>query len=253
MKTMFLDAVSHELRTPLAAVLGIALTLERQEVQLSSEEVSDLLNRLAGNARKLDRLLADLLDLERLARGVIEPNVRRTDLGDLVRRVARAMDFGHRTVVVDETPAWVQVDPPKVERIVENLLANTIRHTPEGATVWVRVDRDREGVLLVVEDDGPGVPEDLRRRVFDPFTQGPQRSAHAPGVGIGLSLVDRFARLHGGRAWVEERPGGGASFRVLLPDPRPGSRRGGRPHPSVEGPSIHSPSDHSGSSSRSAR
>jgi signal transduction histidine kinase len=74
-------------------------------------------------------------------------------------------------------------------------------------------------VLITVEDAGAGVPPALRAPLFEPFRQGPQVPAHAPGVGIGLTLVARFAELHGGRAWVEERPGGGASFRVLLCDP----------------------------------
>jgi signal transduction histidine kinase len=71
--------------------------------------------------------------------------------------------------------------------------------------------------LIAVEDDGPGVPEELREVIFEPFRQGPTSSPHSPGTGIGLSLVGRFAALHGGRAWVEEREGGGASFRVFLP------------------------------------
>jgi signal transduction histidine kinase len=72
-------------------------------------------------------------------------------------------------------------------------------------------------MLLVVEDDGPGVPTDMREAVFDPFRQGSDVASHSPGVGVGLTLVRRFAELHGGRAWVEERDGGGASFRVWLP------------------------------------
>ena len=73
------------------------------------------------------------------------------------------------------------------------------------------------GVLIAVEDDGPGVPVELREAIFEPFRQGPTASPHSPGTGIGLSLVARFAELHGGRAWVEDREGGGASFRVFLP------------------------------------
>jgi signal transduction histidine kinase len=69
----------------------------------------------------------------------------------------------------------------------------------------------------VVEDDGPGVPPDLHEAVFEPFRQGPSQSSHSPGAGVGLALVARFAELHRGRAWVEDRPGGGASFHVFLP------------------------------------
>ena len=98
---------------------------------------------------------------------------------------------------------------------------NAARHTSPSASLWVRVRPGPGGVLLVVEDDGPGVPEAMREAIFEPFRQVPGAAHPSPGVGIGLSLVARFAELHGGRAWVEEREGGGASFHVLLPDAGP--------------------------------
>jgi PAS domain S-box-containing protein len=218
LKNTFLHAVSHELRTPLSAVLGLALTLEREEVQLPSEERQDLVHRLAANARKLDQLLSDLLDLDRLDRGIMEPRRRATDVAALVRRTVENSDIlGTRPVRVDAQLVVVSVDAPKVERIVENLLANAARHTPPDTTIWVRVAPEQNGVLLCIEDDGPGISEDLRESIFDPFRQGPDATSRSPGVGIGLSLVARFASLHGGRAWVDQRPGGGASFKVFLP------------------------------------
>ena len=123
-----------------------------------------------------------------------------------------------RNFRMEADPVLVSVDGAKVERIVENLIANTARHTAADTPIWIWVRAHDGGVLIVVEDAGPGVPAELRETIFRPFEQGPERSAHAPGVGIGLSLVGRFAKLHGGRAWVEDRPGGGASFRVWLPD-----------------------------------
>jgi signal transduction histidine kinase len=218
MKNMFLDAVSHELRTPLSSVLGIALTLQNQDVSLPPEEVKDLVARLATNARKLSRLLSDLLDLDRLARGIVAPQRRTVDLCDLVCRTIEESELGDRQVILELTPVVASVDPAKVERIVENLLSNAVRHTPPDTPIRVMLGPCPGGVLLRVEDEGPGVPEELRDSIFEPFRQGPQRQAHAPGVGIGLSLVGRFAELHGGRAWVESSASGGASFRVFLPD-----------------------------------
>jgi signal transduction histidine kinase len=96
--------------------------------------------------------------------------------------------------------------------------------------VWVRVQAAAGGALMVVEDAGPGVPTDVRQAIFQPFRQGPTITAYAPGSGIGLALVAQFAGMHGGRAWVQERPGGGASFRVLLPDaPNPDAAPAERP------------------------
>ncbi len=225
MKNTFLDAVSHELRTPLSAVVGIALTLQRAGSSLAEADVGDLLARLVGNARKLDRLLTDLLDLDRLSRGILAPKRRPTDVGRLVSRVAEEWSLlNERDLNIEAEAVVISLDGGKIERIVENLLANAARHTPRDTPVWVRVSRDGDGVRIAVEDAGAGVPPELRDRVFEPFSQGPGTPTHAPGVGIGLSLVARFAELHGGRAWVDDRPGGGSSFRVFIPDVR--SQRG---------------------------
>lgn len=218
MKNTFLEAVSHELRTPLTAVLGSALTLERDDLVLPAEERADLLRSLAANARKLHRLLGDLLDLDRLARGIVEPKRQPTDLSALVARVvAETETLEDHPVEVTSEGVFVSIDGPKVERIVENLLANTARHTPPGSPVSVRVQAVDGGAMIVVDDRGPGIPPERRADIFQPFQQLPSSNPHRPGVGIGLSLVSRFAELHGGRAWVQEREGGGASFRVFLP------------------------------------
>lgn len=218
MKNTFLQAVSHDLRTPLAAILGTALTLERDDLELTDAEVHDLAKRIAANSRKLDRMVADLLDLDRLSRGIIEPKLRDADIGALVCDIVEHVDVAaDRSVILDCEPVTIPVDASKLERIVENLVANALRHTPPGATVWVRTRPHDGGGLVVVEDDGPGVLGELREAVFEPFRQGPSPSSHSPGVGIGLALVASFAELHHGRAWVEERPGGGASFHVFLP------------------------------------
>jgi PAS domain S-box-containing protein len=221
LKSAFLQAVSHDLRTPLASVLGIALTVERSRQALPSSDVDDLLGRLTANARKLDRILGGLLDLDRLTRGVVEPRRERIDLGEFVATVvdqAQADLVGDHPVFVDLAPVQIAVDSAKVERIVENLLVNASRHTPPGTPIWVRVDRRDPGALLTVADAGPGVPVEQRERIFQPFHRGPSAASHSPGSGVGLALVAQFAGLHGGRAWVEPRAGGGACFQVLLPD-----------------------------------
>ncbi len=219
MKDTFLRAVSHDLRNPLTAILGVALTLERTKLQLPREKAMELLAMLVEKARKLDRLLADLLDLNRLEQGVLEPNRSHTDIGVMIRHLVDEVDhLEGRPVYVDVPVLVADIDGPKVERILENLLINTTRHTPSGTPVWVRGMVRGRDLELVVEDAGPGVPPELAGSIFEPFRQGPNAAKKSSGVGIGLSLVARFAQLHGGRAWVGERYGGGAAFHVLLPN-----------------------------------
>jgi len=222
MKNTFLQAVSHDLRTPLAAILGLAITLERGDVQLSEDDARDLARRIADNSRRLDRLVTNLLDLDRLARGIVAPKLHNADVGALVRRLLAESELvADSRMQTDIQPVVIPIDSAKVERIVENLLANTVRHTPSNATIWVSVEPVDGGALLKIEDDGPGVSPELQEVIFEPFQQGPDAPQHSPGVGVGLTLVRRFAELHNGRAWVEEREGGGASFRVFLPLDQP--------------------------------
>jgi signal transduction histidine kinase len=216
-KNTLLHAVSHDLRNPLTAIMGAASTLERSGASLSSEDSATLLQGLGANARKMARLIRDLLDLDRLDRGVVEPPRRETDLVQIAQRALEECEaLEGRIVHVGGDPLVLAVDPGQVERIVENLLVNAARHTPAGTPVWVRVRREDGGALICVDDAGPGIPAELQQTVFEAFRQGATMTG--VGVGIGLSLVSHFARLHGGRAWVEDRAGGGASFRVFLPN-----------------------------------
>jgi PAS domain S-box-containing protein len=220
MKNTFLEAVSHDLRTPLTSILGSALTLEQSRLQMPPADALDLVHRIAANARKLERLLGDLLDLDRLQRGIVTPQRRPTDVAALIAGVVAEVENPDARMIDTEVGALTApIDGPKVERIVENLIANAIRHTPPEAHIRVWTTEQDDGIVIGVDDAGPGIPVGARESIFEPFEQtaGPA-TEHSPGVGIGLSLVRRFAELHGGRAWVEPRDGGGSSFRVFLPN-----------------------------------
>jgi K+-sensing histidine kinase KdpD len=218
MQNSFLQAVSHDLRTPLTSILAGSLTLARDDGAIGPSESKELLGRMAANARKLHRLLTNLLDVDRMTRGIVEPNRTMVDLTGLIAGVLDEMGTeSHPITLVTDEPVLAHIDPAHVERIVENLVSNAVRYTPPGTPIWVSVADVGDGVLLTVDDAGPGVPEDLRDAIFQPFQQGRETVQHSPGVGVGLSLVTRFAEIHDGRAWVEERAGGGASFKVHLP------------------------------------
>jgi signal transduction histidine kinase len=211
-----LSTVSHELRTPLTSILGFAVTLREHGAALALETRAGILDHLVEQARKLERLLSDLLDLDRLRHGIMRPSFRTTDVGLLVAQVATGHGTDGSRVEVRAQPVLAEVDAPKVERIVDNLLANALKHAPTGTEVCVRVEGEDEAVLIAVDDRGPGIQESQREAIFELFNRG-EASSRVAGAGIGLSLVAQFAAVHGGRAWVEDNPGGGASFRVLLP------------------------------------
>ena len=213
-----LSAVSHELRTPLTSVLGFALTLEQRRSELDPETVDEIVSDIAQAARRLERLLADLLDIERLRLGHTVVRRERIDVGDLVRRVVADYPLDGRLVSITGGPVAANVDGAKLERIVDNLVVNAAKHTPPEGPIEIRVETLGQDLLLVVEDEGPGIADKYKLEVFETFNRGPNVSSMTPGAGIGLALVARFAAIHGGRTWVEDAPGGGASFHVLIPD-----------------------------------
>jgi PAS domain S-box-containing protein len=216
LRRLFLQAVSHELRTPLTSVLGFASTLRYRYDQLPREGVLEAADRIHQQSQRIERLLDDLLDIERLSRGVVDLQRQELDLGQLV--LAVVAEHGDEEVEIQVPSLAARVDAGKIERIVVNLLANARRHAGADAAVLVRLQGTGSDVRLVVEDDGPGLPDELKARAFEPFEQGPQASAAAsPGTGIGLTLVREFARLHGGAAWAEDSDLGGARFVVELP------------------------------------
>jgi PAS domain S-box-containing protein len=219
LKNTLLHTLSHDLKEPLTAILGAASTLERLEHTLGEDERKHLLQTLVARTKGMNTLLTDLLDLDRLDQGIIEPRRFPVDLGHLTRELVAQTDvLRGRSVTLEAPRVLANVDAAKVERMLENLLSNAARHTTSGTRIWVRVESADDGALLIVEDDGEGIPEDQKTMIFEAFRRG---SSTAAGSGIGLSLVARFAELHRGRAWVEDRPGGGSSFRVFLPDAPP--------------------------------
>jgi PAS domain S-box-containing protein len=211
-----LATVSHELRTPLTSILGFALTLRERGSTLVESTRSEIAGHLLGQAQKLDRLLSDLLDLDRFRHGPVGSDFRATDVGALVRQIVAGRPTDGHPIELHAAPVVAEVDAAKLERIVENLLANAFKHTPPGTLVSVRVEGNGDALLIAVDDRGAGVPEPEREAVFELFNRG-DAYENVSGAGIGLALVAQFAAIHGGRAWVEENPGGGASFRVELP------------------------------------
>ena len=222
LRDSILSAVSHELRTPLTSIIGFAITLKEKGSTLAEPTREKMVDHLAEQAHKLERLLSDLLDLDRLRRGFVQPSFRMSDVGELVAQVASGYAATDHAIEVEADHVLAEIDPPKIERIIDNLIANAVRHTPPGTAISVVVRAQEGGVLVAVNDRGSGVAEAERKAIFEIFNRGSAGLDRAGGTGIGLSLVAQFTALHGGRAWVEDNPGGGSSFRVFLPARRTG-------------------------------
>jgi signal transduction histidine kinase len=216
MKNSFLMAISHELRTPLTAVAGYAQLLDADIGKIPLEQAKEYTQRIGIASKRLEHLMLDLLDFERMTRGVVHANLQTTELRSLVDRVMQELDVD-RPVTIEIPPGTkANVDAPLLERVIENLVVNANKHTRPGTPIWIKARRKRQEIEICIEDAGRGVPKHLRKSIFEPFVQGDVPS-HSPGTGVGLALVAQFAKLHGGRAWVTQRPGGGASFRVTVP------------------------------------
>jgi len=214
-KTTLLHVLAHDLRTPLTNIIGSARTIA-EDPSMPAETLVSLATSVARGGILLNRILTDLIDLERIDRGKIEPDWAPVPVEDLVEHLREEVDLGERAFIVESPVSTFMADGPMVLRIIANLVRNAVNHTADEGRVWLRIESDDDGTLICVEDEGEGVPYELQEVIFEQFRQETD-SGRTVGVGIGLSLVSEFAQLHGGRAWVEDREGGGASFRVWIP------------------------------------
>jgi signal transduction histidine kinase len=211
----FAADVSHELRSPLQTLTAAASVLARRREHLD-ERTATAAGLLVAEVDRFSSLVADLLEL---ARGDQAVQTKPVDVADLARQVCRTRGLPEALVTVADRagPTWT-VDPRRLERVVGNLLDNAVRHG--GGPVAVRIGQTPGFRYLEVDDEGPGILPQDRDTIFDRFVRG--RSANArgdsDGTGLGLALVAQHVEAHGGRALVTDRPGGGARFRVEIPE-----------------------------------
>ncbi|MFD7971571.1 HAMP domain-containing sensor histidine kinase [Streptomyces clavifer] len=227
----FVADASHELRTPLASIRGYA-ELTRRGREHAGPDTRHALGRIESEAERMTGMVEDLLLLARLDAG--RPlSYESTDLSPLVidavsdaqaaGRTASGTETGpthHWRLELPDVPATILADPPRIQQVLVNLLANARTHTPPGTTVTVRVREARKDlprVTLEVQDDGPGIPAELLPHVFERFARGDaSRSRHAGSTGLGLAIVQAVATTHGGLAEVRSVPGN-TVFAVHLP------------------------------------
>ncbi|WP_344972544.1 DUF4118 domain-containing protein [Streptosporangium fragile] len=218
MRTALLTAVSHDLRTPLASAKAAVESLRTTEVQWSPEDREELLATADESLTKLDRLVANLLDMSRLQAGVLGLSTHPVALEEIVPRAID--DLGPlRDRVESDVPVElpeIVADPALLERILVNLMANAVRYSPPGEKVLVTASRHRERVEIRVVDRGPGIPVADHERVFLPFQRLGDRDNHT-GVGLGLALSRGLAETMGGTLVPDETPGGGLTMILAFP------------------------------------
>jgi signal transduction histidine kinase len=217
----FVADASHELRTPLTSVLANLELLQASLGGPDQTEDREVVDSALRSSRRMSRLVSDLLLLARADAGRMASH-RRVDLaevaGDAAAEAAPLM--GNRQFVIDnDRPLGVEGSSDELHRMVLNLLDNAARHTPDGATISLRLSQQGEYAVVEVADDGPGIPASMRTQIFDRFVrgEGPADTARGTGTGLGLAIVSAVATSHDGSVEVTDSPSGGALFRARIP------------------------------------
>ncbi len=219
MRSSLLSAVSHDLRTPLASITGAATAL-RDDPNLGEATREDLVESIVGEAERLERLVANLLDMTRLESGGVSLRRDWVPLEEIVGSALTRLEakLERRPITVDIAPdvPLVLVDPVLFEQLFVNLLENADKYTPPDSAIEIRARTEGDRVAIDVLDNGPGLPAGAEERVFDKFFRGP--STGVPGAGLGLPICKGVVEAHGGTITAANRSEGGAAFHIVLPN-----------------------------------
>ncbi|MEU0688076.1 sensor histidine kinase, partial [Streptomyces uncialis] len=231
-RTALLAAVSHDLRTPLAGIKASVSSLRSDDVEWSAADQAELLAAIEEGADRLDHLVGNLLDMSRLQTGTVQPLIRDIDLEEVVPMALGGLPDPERSVLLDipQRLPMVSVDKGLLERAVANVVENAVKYSPDGELVLVSASAMADRVEIRVVDRGPGVPDPVKDRIFEPF----QRYGDAPrgaGVGLGLAVARGFTEALGGTLAAEDTPGGGLTMVLSL-------KAAARPGPAPEHPAA---------------
>ncbi len=217
MRTALLAAVSHDLRTPLASIKASVGTLRQADVECSDADEATLLAAIEAAADRLDALVGNLLDMSRLSTGALRPFLRATSIDEVAPAALHGLDGASSVhLTVPESLPLVRTDPGLLERVLANLFANALWHSPPDRPPTMNARQLGDMVVLDVADHGKGVPDELKARMFEPFERLDDRNA-GTGVGLGLAVARGFIEAMGASLTACDTPGGGLTMRVTLP------------------------------------
>jgi two-component system CheB/CheR fusion protein len=222
-KDEFMAMLGHELRSPLSSILSGAAVLDH--LAGKSDDLRKLAGVFARQGRQMTRLVNDILDVSRVARGKLRLQREPVELAAVLERAvesSRPLLEARRHELnesLPRAPMWLDADPARLAQIVSNLLNNAAKYTPERGQVWLSAEREGREVVIRIRDNGIGIEPAMLPHIFEAFSQSDRALAHAQGgLGLGLTLVKRLVEMHGGR--VEARsdgPGKGSEFTIHLP------------------------------------
>jgi signal transduction histidine kinase len=216
MRSDFVTMVSHELRSPMTVIAGIADLLLRRRDRLSEDEIDELVGSLGREARRLARLVSEVLNLEAIDRGGMLLKLEDVDLARLAEETVADTGESRRTnLQIEGAIPTMRADPDKLKQVILNLISNAAKFSPDGAQIALRIAADGDMLRVTVTDQGPGIPEPEREKLFQRFSRLSTTKGKT-GSGLGLYLSRLIVERHGGTIWAE-RPEAGAAFSFAIP------------------------------------
>ncbi len=222
MKDEFVSVVSHELRTPLTSIHGSLGMLASGLLQPDSEQGKRMLQIAVDSTDRLVRLINDILDIERIESGRVQMEKQLCQLEDLITEAVNIVqplaDHANVTLSITSSALQVQADPDRIIQTLTNLLSNAIKFSASGSTIWLTAERQANDLLVMVKDQGCGIPDNKLDSIFERFQQvDSSNSRNHEGTGLGLAICRSIVQQHDGKIWVESRLGEGSSFYFTLP------------------------------------
>jgi two-component system, OmpR family, sensor histidine kinase KdpD len=220
MRNSLLSAVSHDLRTPLSAIIGAGSTLLENESSLKTDSRRELVASILDESERLNRLVANLLDMTRLQAGalIVRKQWQPVEevIGAALGRLSRHLTTHPVTTDIAADLPFVPLDDLLIQQVLVNLLENAVRYTPPGTPIEISAHKEANAVVIEVADRGPGLPPESLDRLFEKFYQAVALK-NRTGAGLGLAICRGIVQLHGGTIEASNRPDGGAVFRFTLP------------------------------------
>jgi two-component system sensor histidine kinase KdpD len=224
LRAALLTSISHDLKTPLASVLGAASTMRDLSSGLSDAEKRDLLATVIDESERLNRFIANLLDMTKLESGAVVPNTTRQDIGEIIgsalRRASKILVNHKVSLDLAADLPMLELDAVLFEQVLFNLLDNAAKYAPAGTTISVRTVRDRDSILLQIIDEGDGIPPAELESIFDKFYRVQKGDHVRPGTGLGLAISRGFVEaMHGTISAANRTDRSGAVLTIRLPIP----------------------------------